>query len=37
VEAARVSIKATRGEGLGPVGEKRAIAAEAIVLLEKVE
>jgi 2-C-methyl-D-erythritol 2,4-cyclodiphosphate synthase len=37
VEAARISIKATRGEGLGPVGEKRAIAAEAVVLLEKVE
>jgi 2-C-methyl-D-erythritol 2,4-cyclodiphosphate synthase len=37
VEADRVSIKATRGEGLGPVGEKRAIAAEAIVLLEKTE
>jgi 2-C-methyl-D-erythritol 2,4-cyclodiphosphate synthase len=37
VEAARISIKATRGEGLGPVGERRAIAAEAIVLLEKVE
>ncbi len=36
VEAARISIKATRGEGLGPVGEKRAIAAEAVVLLEKV-
>jgi len=31
-----ISIKATRGEGLGPVGERRAIAAEAIVLLEKV-
>ena len=30
-----ISIKATRGEGLGPVGEKRAIAAEAVVLLEK--
>ncbi|MGD1048663.1 MAG: hypothetical protein ABR899_07945 [Candidatus Krumholzibacteriaceae bacterium] len=28
-------MKATRGEGLGPVGEKRAIAAEAVVLLEK--
>jgi 2-C-methyl-D-erythritol 2,4-cyclodiphosphate synthase len=37
VDAADISIKATRGEGLGPVGEKRAIAAEAIVLLEKVE
>jgi 2-C-methyl-D-erythritol 2,4-cyclodiphosphate synthase len=32
-----VSIKATRGEGLGPIGERRAIAAEAVVLLEKVK
>ncbi|MCK4550293.1 MAG: 2-C-methyl-D-erythritol 2,4-cyclodiphosphate synthase, partial [Candidatus Krumholzibacteria bacterium] len=31
----RISVKATRGEGLGPVGEKRAIAARAVVLLEK--
>ncbi len=31
----RISVKATRGEGLGPVGEKRAIAASAVVLLEK--
>jgi 2-C-methyl-D-erythritol 2,4-cyclodiphosphate synthase len=37
VDAERISIKATRGEGLGPVGERRAIAAEAIVLLEKIE
>lgn len=37
VDAARISIKATRGEGLGPVGEKRAIAAEAVVLLERIE
>jgi 2-C-methyl-D-erythritol 2,4-cyclodiphosphate synthase len=36
VDAADVSIKATRGEGLGPIGEKRAIAAEAVVLLEKL-
>jgi 2-C-methyl-D-erythritol 2,4-cyclodiphosphate synthase len=35
VEPADVSIKATRGEGLGPVGEGRAIAAEAVVLLER--
>ena len=34
-DAGDISIKATRGEGLGPVGEKRAIAAEAVVLLEK--
>jgi 2-C-methyl-D-erythritol 2,4-cyclodiphosphate synthase len=31
----RVSIKATRGEGLGPVGECKAIAATVIVTLEK--
>jgi len=31
----RISIKATRGEGLGPVGEGRAIAAQAVVLLER--
>lgn len=35
VEQDRVSIKATRGEGLGPVGEGRAIAATVVVLLEK--
>jgi 2-C-methyl-D-erythritol 2,4-cyclodiphosphate synthase len=35
VDAGDISIKATRGEGLGPVGEKRAMAAEAVVLLEK--
>ncbi len=33
----RISVKATRGEGLGPVGEKRAIAARAVVLIEKTE
>ncbi len=33
----RISVKATRGEGLGPVGEKRAIAARAVVLLEETE
>lgn len=33
----KVSVKATRGEGMGPVGEKRAIAARAVVLVEKVE
>ena len=34
-EPGDISIKATSGEGLGPVGEKRGIAAEAVVLLEK--
>ncbi len=33
----RISVKATRGEGLGPVGEKRAIAARAVVLLEEID
>lgn len=31
-----VSVKATRGEGLGPVGERKAIVARAVVLLEKI-
>lgn len=35
VDPGAVSVKATRGEGLGPVGERRAIAAEAVVLIEK--
>lgn len=35
VEPGRVSIKATRGEGMGPVGEGKAIAAQAVVLLER--
>ena len=34
-EPGRISVKATRGEGLGPIGEKRAIAAQAVVLLEE--
>ena len=29
------NVKATRGEGLGPIGRAEAIAAQAIVLLEK--
>lgn len=37
VDPGLVSIKATRGEGLGPVGEKLAIAAEAVVLVERAE
>lgn len=36
-EPGRISVKATRGEGLGPVGEKRAIAARAVVLLEETD
>jgi 2-C-methyl-D-erythritol 2,4-cyclodiphosphate synthase len=31
----RIAVKATRGEGMGPIGEKRAIAARAVVLLEE--
>jgi 2-C-methyl-D-erythritol 2,4-cyclodiphosphate synthase len=31
-----ISIKATRGEGMGPVGEGRAIAAQAVILLERM-
>jgi 2-C-methyl-D-erythritol 2,4-cyclodiphosphate synthase len=37
VDPGLISVKATRGEGLGPVGEKRAIAAEAVVLIELTE
>jgi 2-C-methyl-D-erythritol 2,4-cyclodiphosphate synthase len=29
------NVKATRGEGLGPVGRREGIAAEAVVLLER--
>lgn len=34
-DISQVSIKATRGEGVGPVGEKRAIQAYATVLIQK--
>lgn len=34
VDAGAISVKAKHGEGLGPVGEGRAIAAEAVVLIE---
>ena len=34
-DISRVSVKATRGEGVGPVGRKEAIAALAIAGLEK--
>lgn len=36
VEAGAISIKATRGEGMGPVGERTAIAATVVVLLERL-
>jgi len=37
VDSSRISVKATRGEGLGPIGEERAIAAHAVVLLKRKE
>jgi 2-C-methyl-D-erythritol 2,4-cyclodiphosphate synthase len=33
VEPDRICVKATRGEGLGPVGEERAVAASAVALI----
>jgi 2-C-methyl-D-erythritol 2,4-cyclodiphosphate synthase len=36
VEVSRVSIKAKTGEGVGPVGRREALTAEAVVLLNKV-
>ena len=35
VKSEQISIKATSGEGLGVIGEGSAIAARAVVLLEK--
>ena len=35
VPASSLSVKATRGEGLGPVGEGGAMAASVVVLLEE--
>lgn len=37
VDPGAVSVKATRGEGMGPVGEGRAIAAQAVVLMRRAE
>jgi len=34
VDSSRVWLKAKTGEGIGPIGEERAIAAECVVLLE---
>jgi 2-C-methyl-D-erythritol 2,4-cyclodiphosphate synthase len=34
VDSSQVWLKAKTGEGVGPIGEKRAIAAECVVLLE---
>ena len=33
----KISIKATRGEGLGFVGERKGVQAQAVVLLEEAE
>lgn len=35
IDPARVSVKATRGEGVGPEGRAEAITAHAVVLLRK--
>jgi 2-C-methyl-D-erythritol 2,4-cyclodiphosphate synthase len=36
VELADVSLKAKTMEGLGPIGERKAISAQAIVVLEEL-
>jgi 2-C-methyl-D-erythritol 2,4-cyclodiphosphate synthase len=36
IEAARVSVKAKTGEGLGAVGRGEAVSAHAVVLLQKI-
>jgi len=35
INTSQVSVKATTMEGLGPVGEGKAIAAHSVILLEK--
>lgn len=35
IDPSLISVKATRGEGLGPIGEERGIAARAVVLMER--
>ncbi len=37
VDAGAVSVKATRGEGMGSIGEGEAIAAQAVVLVAPIE
>lgn len=37
IEIAQVSVKAKTGEGVDAVGERRAVKAEAIVLLQNIE
>ena len=35
IDADQISIKAKTGEGIGEIGERKAIAATAVVLLQK--
>ena len=35
IPADAANVKATRGEGLGPIGRAEGVAAEAVVLLER--
>ncbi len=37
VEPDRISVKAKTGEGIGAVGEKKAVRAEAVVLLSSIK
>jgi 2-C-methyl-D-erythritol 2,4-cyclodiphosphate synthase len=36
VETNQVSVKAKSGEGVGPVGERRAVRADAIILIQRL-
>jgi 2-C-methyl-D-erythritol 2,4-cyclodiphosphate synthase len=35
IEEEKINVKATRGEGLGYIGRKEGISAEAVVLIKK--
>jgi 2-C-methyl-D-erythritol 2,4-cyclodiphosphate synthase len=37
IDAADVWLKAKTGEGVGPIGEERAIAADCVVLVERID
>jgi 2-C-methyl-D-erythritol 2,4-cyclodiphosphate synthase len=37
IDLAAVWLKAKTGEGVGPIGTEEAIAAECVVLLERIE
>jgi 2-C-methyl-D-erythritol 2,4-cyclodiphosphate synthase len=37
VDIGRISIKAKTGEGIGEIGERKAVLAEAVVLITKAE